>query len=172
MWIFKAFRAIATFLSLYVFYKGLQMHSPKVALPYLIPGVFWGGYYYYFVREILKERRVPMEERVWYILFMLVGITGMLAALALSNTGTQFLIGIILSIFALVLLVMVEERIENAVRALRNRNPVLLPAIFISTGALFYIAMPSLLGLTYAVTFIAIGVTVYEWNLEKIQDNT
>lgn len=166
MWIFKAFRAFTTLFSLYILYKGLQLGSMKVALPYLLPGAFWCVYYYYFVREIINERRVPLEERIWYVLFLMIGITGIFAGTALSSTGIQFLVSVAVWIFILVALGRTEERIKNAIKTLRTQSGILLPTIFVATGTLVYIAVPTPLNLIYLLTFIAIGGTIYEWELE------
>ena len=171
MWIFKAFRTIATFLSLYILYKGLQLGSMKAALPYILPGAFWFAYYYYLVREVLNEGEVSLEERVWYILFLMIGITTLFVGTALSSTGRQFLVSVIIWIFILVILGRAEERIKKAIRTLRTRSSILLPMIFAATGTLVYMVVPDPLNLTYLLTFIAIGVTVYEWDLEKMQNN-
>lgn len=134
----------------------------KVALPYLLPGVFWCAYYYYFVREILNEQRVPLEERVWYVLFLMIGITGIFTGTALSSTGIQFLISVAVWISILVVLGRAEERIRDTIRILRDHSIMLLPTVFISIGILVYIAVPAPLNLIYLLTFIAIGGTIYE----------
>ncbi|KUH32781.1 hypothetical protein APY94_08320 [Thermococcus celericrescens] len=139
----------------------------KVALPYLLPGVFWCAYYYYFVREILNKQRVPLEERIWYVLFLMIGITGIFTGAALSSTGTQFLISVVIWVFILIILGRAEERIKNAVNTLRTHSGILLPAIFVATGTLVYIGVPAPLHITYLLTFIAIGGTIYEWELEE-----
>ena len=164
---FKTLRTFVTILSLYFLYKGLQLSSMKAALPYLLPGVFWGAYYYHFVREILNKQRVPLGERIWYILFMLIGITGIFTGAALSSTGTQFLISIVVWVSILVIFVRAEGRIKNAVNTLRTYSDILLPAIFVATGALICLVFPIPLNLAYLLTFIAIGGTIYEWELEE-----
>ncbi len=40
-------------------------------------------------------------------------------------------------------------------------------AVNVATGALVYMAFPAPLDLAYLLTFIAIGGTIYEWELEE-----
>jgi len=154
-----AFRIFTALLSIYLLYRGLQMGSMRAALLYLIPGAFWAAYYYYFVREVLNGNNVPVEERVWYVLFFLIGITAVFAGIALSKTSTQFFISVAVWMLIPVVLAVAEDQIKAAIR--------FLPAVFIAAGALLCIAIPSLLGFTYAATFIAVGGTIYEWELEE-----
>ncbi len=113
------------------------------ALLYLLPGAFWGVYYYHFTREVLnKKEKISFEDRIWYLLFMIIGVSALFTGAALSSTGIQFLISVAVWIFILVVLGRVEEGIKNAIRTLRTYHDLLLPAIFVVAGALVYILVP------------------------------
>jgi len=165
MWVSKAFRFSAVLYSLYIFYNGLHLDSMNKALLYLLPGAFWGVYYYHFTREVLNEKKT-FEDRIWYLLFMIIGVSALFAGAAFSSTGIQFLISIVVWIFILVVIGRAEEDIKNAVRVLRTYSDFLLPVIFVIIGVLIYIAVPAPLNLAYLLTFIAIGGTIYDWELE------
>ena len=167
MWISKAFRFLAVLSSLYLFYKGLQLGSMNEALLYLLPGIFWGVYYYHFAREVLNKKGISFEDKIWYLLFMIIGVSALFIGAALSSTGIQFLISVAVWISILVILGREEERIKNSMKTLRTHSGTLLPTIFVATGTFLYIAVPAPLNLIYLLTFIAIGGTIYEWELEE-----
>ncbi|WP_167899752.1 hypothetical protein [Thermococcus sp. LS1] len=139
----------------------------NTALLYLLPGIFWGVYYYHFVREVLNEKRISFEDKIWYLLFMIIGVSVLFIGAALSSTGIQFFVSVAVWIFILVLFGRTEEKIRDTIRILRDHSIMLLPTVFISIGILVYIAVPAPLNLIYLLTFIAIGGTIYEWELER-----
>ncbi|NJD98659.1 hypothetical protein E3E26_02450 [Thermococcus sp. LS1] len=143
------------------------MGSMNTALLYLLPGIFWGVYYYHFVREVLNEKRISFEDKIWYLLFMIIGVSVLFIGAALSSTGIQFFVSVAVWIFILVLFGRTEEKIRDTIRILRDHSIMLLPTVFISIGILVYIAVPAPLNLIYLLTFIAIGGTIYEWELER-----
>ena len=167
MWVFKFLRALAFFFSLYVLYRGLQLGSMRMALPYLLPGVFWGAYYYHFVREILSEGELSLGDKVWYVLFMVSGIAGIFTGTALSRTRMQFFSSFAIWILTLVVLIKSEEMTKSIICKLRAYSDTLLPGIFFLAGAFLCFMFPAPLNFTYLLTFVAIGGTIYEWELEE-----